>query len=77
MIYEKRKIADKFTEIVANQLHYFDRVDDIDFGKLKADAFEELISGSIERYRNEPMFYSKVNSLVANLMQSLEEITNE
>ena len=68
----KREIAEKFTEIVAYELHYFDRVDEIDLNTSKASDIAEMTNGAIDRYRNDSIFHAKVTSIVAHLMQSLD-----
>lgn len=68
----KRTIANNFTEIVAQQLHYFENVDKVDLSTCKAADIVDMIEGSLQRYRSDPIFQAKVKQLVARLMQALD-----
>jgi len=65
-----RKLNNDFTVIVANQLHYFERMNEVDISSASAEDIRGLQTGSITRFRNDAMFNAKVKSLVAQLMQA-------
>lgn len=70
---DRRSIANAFIKIVAEQLHYFDRIRELDLTTCKAADIAEITDGSIDRYRNDPVFYAKVNSIVCLLMQEIQK----
>lgn len=61
-------VANKFTDVVAAQMHYFDRVDGVDLNLATADEIRNLSDGWILRYRNDHIFKLRVTSTVSQLM---------
>lgn len=72
-----RDIADISTKVVAGRLHYFDKIDTIDLCTCNASDILEMEKGSIDRYRNDPIFHAKVMSIVSSLIQELAAIERE
>lgn len=68
-----RVMSDKFTEIVASNLHYFERVEGIDLTRATADEVRCLSDRWILRYRNEPSFNAKVRKITAQLMAEVTD----
>jgi hypothetical protein len=62
------ELHDRFTEIAASQIHYFDRVDGVDLSRATADEVRNLSDGWILRYRSDAMFNARVRSMVSQLM---------
>lgn len=65
-----RNLSNEFIGIVAEQMHGFDEFDRrgplLSYGELM-----QLRDGSIDRYRNDPVFHAKVQSLVGRLLDAV------
>lgn len=67
-----KRLSDDMTEIVAEALQYFERMDGAT-GLMSFDDVTEATRGSIKRYQNDPCFRTKVQSLVARLTAAVQE----
>ena len=68
---DKRRIHDRFIEIISKGLHYYDHVDEIDLQTCKASDIVNLTDGWLDRYQSDRVFHNKVQSIVAELMKDL------
>ena len=66
-----KRLYDDMTEIVAEALQYFERMDTAT-GLMSFDDVEDAIKVSIERYRSDPRFRAKVQSLVGRLTGAVQ-----
>lgn len=73
MILNKRKLCDDLTRIVGSGLHYYENSDSLDLNTCEYTDILNLQDGWINRYRSEPIFHARVESLVANLMQVMSD----
>jgi hypothetical protein len=65
-----RRLGDEITELVATRLNCFDAMPNLN----AAASYEDiaaLFDGAIERYRNDPVFRAKVQSLAAEAMAAV------
>lgn len=67
------RLENNFTEIIAAQLHYFEKIDNIDFNTITAEEIIKIQNGSIDRYRRDHIFHAKVQSMVAHLIQASQK----
>ena len=72
VIRDNRRWSNEFTEVIGSRLHYFESVDKVDLNVCTAKDIADLHDGWVHRYRNDPMFNAKVNSIVASLMQVVD-----
>lgn len=68
---DRRLIADSITQVVAEGMHYFDKVDTVNLQTCSYTDVMELCKGWEDRYRSDPKFHAKVQSMVANLLRVL------
>lgn len=68
-----RNLSEKFTEVVAEHIHFFERQDEIDLAKCRASEIEEMTNGAIDRYKNDAIFNARVASMVIHLMHALDD----
>jgi len=64
-------IYNKFTDIVASNLHYQDCVEREGKQALTGKEFFDMQKGWVKRYSNDPRFHARVDSMVAALMTAL------
>lgn len=66
------RLQDDVVGVVVRHLHYFDNYERCSSMKTAAEA-NGAIEGGIERYRNDPIFRAKAESMTAVLMQIIRE----
>ena len=67
---DKRRIADKLTEVVAFRLYQFEVLDKRGDLDLSYDSYWN-------KYRSDPIFHRKVCCMVSDLMVALDECAKE
>lgn len=69
---DRRRIANAFIKIVAEQLHYYDRSQSVDLRTCKHADIIEMVEGALDRYRNDSIFHAKVMGIVYRLTQEID-----
>lgn len=76
-----RNLHDKFVEIVAHRLHYFEMAEGKDLTEMSYSELMEMQEGWLGRYENDMVFRNKVLSTVAPLLEvtskEIEQLRNE
>lgn len=73
-----RKTYDAFLDIVASNLHYQDVMEQQgDNQRLTVQDVMNRHEGFINRYRNDPLFNARVDSMVAALTVALRELEED
>ncbi len=67
-----RKVHDNFTEVIGSALHYYEYEEKVDLKTCTAAEIVTLRDGWLDRYRHDPRFHRKVQSIVARLMQVVD-----
>lgn len=63
-----RKLNDDLTDVVAQNLHYFDHQDTI-FSMTTSDEVRLALEGGIARYQSDPVFAANVKTMVAQVIR--------
>jgi chromosome segregation ATPase len=72
----RRELRDQFTEVIAWSLHYTENTQSINTMQTASEIMSAL-DGGIDRYRNDYGYHAKVDSIVAKLLQVIEQNTSE
>jgi hypothetical protein len=71
-----RKLNDDLTDVVAQNLHYFDHQDKI-FSMKTSDEVRLALEGGIARYQSDPVFAAKVKTMVAQVIRCVSNAAVE
>lgn len=66
-------LNDKFTDIVIGQMNYFDELDKVDMASFTYTEIMHMKDQAAKRYQNDYVFNARVKSVVAQLMQAMQE----
>jgi len=70
-------LCDKFTEVIATQMHYFDKSEGFDFTTATHQEVNQLHDGWMERYQSDQLFNAKVKSIVEQLLLATQKERDE
>ena len=73
---DKRRLEEKFTEIVGSGLHYYEIMNKLDLSTCTAKDITDATEGWVNRFRNDVIFHNKVDSLVAQLIIVTDDSVN-
>jgi len=71
---DKRKLNDSIKYFVAQQLHYFENISKLDLNNVYAREITDMAQGGIDRFKHDPIYNAKVNSMVAGILQLLDNL---
>lgn len=73
---DKRRLYNGLLDIVASTLRYFENVEKITALKTASEVIAAS-EGGVQRYKTEPIYRAKVDTMMARLMEFLDTIQSE
>ena len=68
-----RVLHDNFTEIVAYQMYYFDKLEETEMASFTYNELKSMEEKAIDKYQNDYVFSARVKSMVSMLIRSTQE----